>query len=95
MHDERSSPTKLKSDPTDVQVLMNPEDPFYADGVDPSLRAVALRVGEASELEAAISEERGDLALHMLDSLSALAQHLKRFALQISDIRHYVNFPWR
>lgn len=61
---------------------MNPEDPFYTDGVDPSLRAVALRVGEASELEAALFAEQGALALQMLDVLSALTQHLKRCALQ-------------
>ena len=69
---------------------MNPEDPFYADGVDPSLRAVALRVGEASELEAAMCEGQGDLALQMLDILSALAQHLKRFGVEFPSIA----VPW-
>jgi hypothetical protein len=63
---------------------MNPEDPFYADGVNPSLRAVALRVGEASELEMALFTAQGAHALQIADALSSLAQHLKRYACELN-----------
>ena len=75
------------------QVLMNPEDPTFSDGVHPSFRAVALRVREASELEESLCAAQGPRDVKMPEGLVELSQHLKRYVC-MHDMVEYRQGKW-
>lgn len=75
------------------QVLMNPEDPTFSDGVHPSFQVVALRVREASELEEALFAAQGPHDVKTPEGLVELSQHLKRYAW-VHDMVEYRQGQW-